>query len=239
MTDRTPPPPPGEPVTASKQVHTWRPMKMWACGILLALALTWVISARVVPFLQVRSKIEVAANGGIYLTNPWVRVEELGGPERAVPKLALYLRLPEGIARGRWAAVDMLGHCGQSAEPVLLRLISDSDAGVRRHAARALQEMGSRSREVIQALVEALDDPDNDVSDAAAEVLGTLGPEAATAIPALEGTSRRRHCTEANKAVGLLRGETRRQLMGRDLRYLKKWAARKMRATSRQGGGGR
>ena len=53
---------------------------------------------------QVRAQIVRTPDGGTAIVNPRDGVGKLGGPERAVPKLALYLRLPDGIARGRWAA---------------------------------------------------------------------------------------------------------------------------------------
>ncbi|MBI2825209.1 MAG: HEAT repeat domain-containing protein [Planctomycetia bacterium] len=83
------------------------------------------------------------------------------------------------------AAVDALARIGQPSVPVLIDALSDADAEVRVHAARALARMGDAGKEAVPVLIARLEDPDEGVRQAAARALGQMGPAAADAVPAL------------------------------------------------------
>ena len=56
------------------------------------------------------------------------------------------------------------------------------------HANRAaLSRIGPPAKDAVPLLIERLDDPDEDVRQAAARALGQIGPAAAPAVPALVG----------------------------------------------------
>ena len=73
--------------------------------------------------------------------------------------------------------------------PLVQRLVdalkNQDDASARWSAAVALGELGPRGREVVPALMEALDDIDDTVRWAAAVALGKIGPAASEAVRAL------------------------------------------------------
>ena len=80
-----------------KPPRIWRPMIMWTAGILVVLGLAWFIGAVAVPYYQVRAVFKLRAldvDGFFY--EEGVRV--LGGPERALPKIRVYLRFPSKLA---------------------------------------------------------------------------------------------------------------------------------------------
>jgi HEAT repeat protein len=57
---------------------------------------------------------------------------------------------------------------------------------MREYAARALGQIGPVTKEVIPALIDAMDRPADYVRNAAAEALGAMGPQAKEAVPQLE-----------------------------------------------------
>jgi hypothetical protein len=65
-------------------------------------------------------------------------IMDLGGPEVAVPKLSVYLRVPGTSDRNRGLAVDALKYCGPEAVPALQRLLSDRSINVRGGARSSL-----------------------------------------------------------------------------------------------------
>jgi len=96
-------------------------------------------------------------------------------------------------------------------DEVVLKCLSDlksSLAGVRSRAAWQLGQL--RDRSAVPALIEALQDENEDVRWSAAWALGELGDEAA--IPALEATSQNDESDDVRgrawESLRLLRGET-------------------------------
>jgi hypothetical protein len=111
---------------------------LWAAGMLLALGLTWFSAAVVAPFLQARSALDAYVVDDSKLDSHqayW----RMGGPEPAIRKLSVYLRMPRSLAPHRGAATSLLGECGEDAVPVLTPLLSDE--GVRTEAAAALERI--------------------------------------------------------------------------------------------------
>ena len=68
--------------------------------------------------------------------------------------------------------------------PALLEALKDSDAGVRRSAAEALDGMRRKAKSAVPALVQALKDSDVGVRRSAAYALVAIGPDAKV-VPAL------------------------------------------------------
>jgi HEAT repeat protein len=96
-------------------------------------------------------------------------------------------------AKDRAEAASELGRHGairardvkDAIEPLLEALKSDSNAEVRRAAAKALGDIAPDSKVVVPALTEALKDSAVGVKMAAAMALGQYGAEARSALPSL------------------------------------------------------
>lgn len=95
-----------------------------------------------------------------------------------LPEVAPVIDLPK-------AAAGSLAQIGPAAIPALKTALTDSDAEVRRQAARALGQMGPVAEPAVPELTVALSDGDASVRQAAVQALGKIGPAAAPAIPAL------------------------------------------------------
>lgn len=108
----------------------------------------------------------------------------------------------------RATAAACLAHKGYAADyaiPVLTRLVHSDSAWF--ESIRALQNLGVVNKEAISALCKALSDPRK--RRAAAVALGSFGPSAINALPALEGISR--YCTAETRehvraSIGRIRG---------------------------------
>jgi len=91
------------------------------------------------------------------------------------------------IRRGAMEILEQLGEQGEVASDEVTRALSDPDRWVRWTAARALRHYGHKkiSSAAIRALGAMLSDPDADLSAAAADALGEMGPNATEAVEAL------------------------------------------------------
>jgi HEAT repeat protein len=186
-------------------------MAAWTAGILLALGLAWFVGAVAVPVWQTRTAVDEVWRWNIYCQDSWPArlqsgIERLGGPERAVSKLRLYLRSPQRVAPYRETALRMLGKCGGDAVPVLLPYLCAKDSHERCVAAEQLGVL--KERRTVEALVAALQDSEWSVRAAAADALGEIGD--ARAEPALETATRDsnwRVCREARRALQKIRGQ--------------------------------
>lgn len=95
----------------------------------------------------------------------------------------------------REATYSRLRHLGQGAMPALARGLSDEDVQIRRNVALFLAVAGGGARmpsepklniqSCLTELIGALGDPDSRVRQLAAQAVGTIGPAAAPAVPAL------------------------------------------------------
>ena len=75
------------------------------------------------------------------------------------------------------SAVEALGRIGAPAVPELTAALKHRQAAVRRAAARALGRLGAAAKRAEPALVEAVNDADRDVRDAAAKALKSVRAE--------------------------------------------------------------
>ena len=82
-------------------------------------------------------------------------------------------------------AAEALGKIGPHAVPALVEALNNEHEDVRRHAARALGEIGPDAKAAVPVLLEVLNDEDEDVCECAAEALGKIGPDAKAAVPIL------------------------------------------------------
>jgi len=147
-------------VDGSKRVYA-----LWAAGfgLLTALALfCWLLLA---PFLQARDAIDTALGRKevqVFGTGPNAirlpvtttlsrtmrhqedALRQLGGPQAAAPKLAVYLRAPRSLAPHRRTAVLLMSHCGELAVPALTRLLDDDEENIRWSAQMALKIIHAR-----------------------------------------------------------------------------------------------
>ena len=90
--------------------------------------------------------------------------------------------LEHGEAEWRMSAALALGRLGDAAVPGLVEVVRSGSPAAREAAGAALGRIGRSSRAVPEPLLALLDDPTEDVRDAAARAIGTMG---ASAIPAL------------------------------------------------------
>ena len=191
MTEKEPSPEPKPPPRG--RGPTWRELTLWSAGGLLVLGLAWLVCRGVIPFLQTRAAVLECTDRICHThgTGDYAKdygdeaVARLGGPDRAFPKLALYLRMPDWLVVARpWAAVP-LSCCGKRAVPALLRALSDANSWARCQAARGLGRIGPDAAEAVPVLLRALDDTDENVRGSAACALGRIGPATRDVIPRL------------------------------------------------------
>lgn len=193
-------------------------------GCLAALGLfCWLLLA---PFLRARTSVQVydgpqAVFGGRAIMLPRTTssagcaarreaVASLGGPDAAVWPLTVYARAPRKLAPRRDAAAFLLWECGDKAVPILARLASDRDEGVRSVAVRGLGLNCLHGDRRAQApLSMALRDESADIRWFAALGLGTLGdPGAIEPLEAVLLVDRdERVRTAATEALKKIRGE--------------------------------
>ena len=128
----------------SKRIYIY-----WGIALSLLIAaglLSWLV---VVPVLQTRAVVNAFWMRNATLASRLVAndeeaaaaIEQLGGQERAVSRIKLYLRAPECMAKRRLVATVLLGYCGDSALPVLEGLLRNEDGSVRQAAANALRKI--------------------------------------------------------------------------------------------------
>jgi HEAT repeat protein len=95
----------------------------------------------------------------------------------------------------------LLSGCGKGSTAYWLEQLHSPNAALRLKAVRILPERKADAAQVIPALIEALQDEDEDVRRGAAFGLGAFGEEATAAVPALQACLRDPHAT-VRKAAG-------------------------------------
>ncbi len=168
---------------AAPPLRTWRPMAAWTAGILLALGLAWFVGAVVVPVWRTR---EIVLGCEERYGDAWDKtcpdaVALLGGSERAARHLAIYVRIPDRLAPGKYEAFGILASCGRPAAPVLAENLRRSEKDRRTWAAKALCRLGADSEKAVPELTRALDDPE--LRGMAAEALSMTESGHMAAVP--------------------------------------------------------
>jgi HEAT repeat protein len=154
----------------SRRVYIWWGMVL---GLLTVLGLLYCLV--VVPVLDVGQ--EAGTLGEPVFTAPNRAGEDesaalaknavarLGGPEKAMSKIKLYLRMPEWVAPRKNRSLLMLGECGGPAVDTLIDFLGNGPASPTREAAWALGEIGPAAQKAIPLLVQlASRCSDNDIS---------------------------------------------------------------------------
>jgi HEAT repeat protein len=106
----------------------------------------------------------------------------------AIPSLRLSLKDPyPGVQLAAANSIWKIRGEVMESIPVLAHLLGDTtnSYGFRWRAAQALGDMGRKAQPAVEALAEALKDPENFVRFNAARALGTIGSGASSAVPAL------------------------------------------------------
>jgi hypothetical protein len=134
----------------------------------------------VIPFLRTRSGLNEFA--GMKIGNRQA-VDKLGGPEKAVPGLIIYYRMPKLVAPWKADAVRLLGHCSTSdphgaASQVLLAALHDENDQVKGCAAAFLAMHDDRAirEEFIQVLLKMGQSTDYRTYSSAAFAFGRIRP---------------------------------------------------------------
>jgi len=152
-------------------------------GTVLAAAVT-VCAVWVPPLIVLHGPLKAVAE---YRIKPGAAVDSLGGSRRAVSLVRRYLSLPDVVAPRKGAAVTLLGRCGPSAVPLIVKALADDDPEVRIGAAWAAGRLGPCGRNVAVALAEAAFNfaDTGRAASVAKDSLILLGPHAAPAVPRL------------------------------------------------------
>lgn len=154
-------------------------------GVVVLFLIAFLFAAFVAPVLHTRKIVREYAEHSLTASNQDT-LARLGGPNRAVPRLMAYLRLPGWAAPDRSHALTLLLCCGKPAGPGLIELMGDRDPGIRSGAGTWFQKMGLGTREAVPEVMKHLGSPNPGVRTVAANVLGGIGPAAREAVPALE-----------------------------------------------------
>jgi HEAT repeat protein len=170
----------------SKAPRTWLPMILWSTCILLALGLTWLIAALVVPYWRLRAELKDYLSADTNIRGERI-IDSLGGPKAALPKLRFYLRLPRRLMGedDRYKLVYLMQHCGRDALPALIAALHDDGLNMRWYACEVLGAMGAEARPAVPHIITALADKDVGSRAGAAWALGEIEPVSREAIPAL------------------------------------------------------
>ncbi len=134
-------------------------------------------------------------------------IQQAGGPQRALPLLRLYIRLPKWVAPKRMWAVFLMGYCGMEALPDVLRALESDDEEIREGGYNALGKFGP---EIVPELLAALEAHEGDETWLEPRryiiyALGIIGPPARDAVPALIkclGSPEHNTRTRAAEALG-------------------------------------
>ncbi len=165
MTSSTPPPDSPACPQAGRAVDRSGPSRkaviLWTAVMFAVLGLAWFVGAWVVPVWRTR---EIVAACKEPYGDAWDKtcpdaVAALGGSERAARHLAIYVRLPDWVAPGKYEAFGILASCGRPAAPVLADNVKSPDRERRNLAVRALERLGADCEAAVPELIGALDDP--------------------------------------------------------------------------------
>jgi HEAT repeat protein len=163
-----------------------RSILLWSAGSLVFLAAAVAGGSLVARVHRVRSQVRPVVRSWhafqcTCFTDPpewWGRgryVQQLGGPEKALPLLRLYVRLPDWLAEHRASAVVLLATCGPGAVPELCELLRHERLYYA--AANGLALVASDDPAIVEALVEVLDDERAEVRCAALGAMSLLKRE--------------------------------------------------------------
>lgn len=153
------------------------------------------------PFLE-RALGDPAPSNDIVCLMALIQITGQRDPYAA--KIAAFLKHADPLARQ--AAASALGECDPPAKGLWRDLsvcLEDSNAQVRLNAASSLGAIGTRSPEVVSALIHMLEhDKSREVRRTAASSLGKIGTKAQAAIPALAKVLKEAHVESQGNRTG-------------------------------------
>jgi len=149
----------------------WRALVWWGAGLALLALVALFCRFLLAPWLEVRAVVWARST-------PDEVIKKLGGPDKAVPKLFLYARLPRRLAPEKETTLRLLGRCRDKAVPVLIVLLRARDSDIRARVALVLGNIADAR--AVEPLIAALKDPDPDVRASAAGALGEIKDARAT-----------------------------------------------------------
>jgi hypothetical protein len=149
----------------AKPLATWRPLVLWSAAIVAFLGLVWFAAAVVVPAYEVHRAIDDAKRAPP--APPGTLMAKLGGPEPAARKLSIYLSLPKALI-----------YREPSEDQRWWSLYNDK-RGI------AVGVLGDCGKHGVPTLVRMLDHSEARMRSEAASALGSIGPDARDAVPAL------------------------------------------------------
>ena len=117
-------------------------------------------------------------------------VKKMGGTAKTISKLGAYLAVPGISGDDRYLSAILLGRCGREAYPLLLKMLDDTDDGVRMRSAYALGDLGAEAKGAVDKLRAVARGGGEFSPNAAASALGSIGPAAKAAIPELEALAK-------------------------------------------------
>ena len=171
----------------------WRLPVVVAIAIVLLVIGAFLTGAYLIPFLRTRSTVRRFVGGlavyrylGIQMTTQEdmnKEIQGLGGKDRAIARLAVYVRMPNWLAPEKHGAAYLLGWCGAGAVKALAEALNHPSQPVRLEAVRALARIGPEATVVTSALEKALTDEDKMVRAAAAEALQKIRGEPVEKTP--------------------------------------------------------
>lgn len=104
-------------------------------------------------------------------------------------------------------AAHALASIGEAARPALVSALKADDTGIRLGAAKALGEMGSRSREAIPALIENLGHADEELRTEVIETLSLIGKDAVAPLSKSLSSPDPRLRNGSARALGAIGGD--------------------------------
>jgi hypothetical protein len=171
------------PRPAAKSGISGRAVVIWSAVVVLVLS---ACVACTLVYLSVRETEAVLAEtrfvrytsggpaSGYVTVWPQDAVRKLGGPERAIGRLSLYLKAPWRDAQHRWRAANLLSWCGPRAADGLLGATRDPDPTIRITGLYGLMKIRPLPQGAEAAAERLAADPDGDVRRQAAKILRAM-----------------------------------------------------------------
>jgi HEAT repeat protein len=135
MMDQHPTPTcPAEPEGRSGKPRSRRIYILWAIALTLLISTALFCWLVVVPVWQVKGVVEafrkkaIAYGAKSHRPEGLLALQALGGRRKSLSKLRLYTRMPDGVATHKAFAIYLMGLCGESALPEIMRVLEESES---------------------------------------------------------------------------------------------------------------
>jgi len=197
----------GKPPSAGRDI---RRIVVWSAVIGILLLAVAVVSALVVPVVQVRRVIPSIPtdDNPDYAANCAKIVESLGGPEETCRKVGIYLSAPDRVAPGKGLAVNVLAATGDAGIPQMLRHMDNPAMEVSSAVLWRMCKGHPSAGHAVVRLARVACGKEDLLAYSAIIALGRVGPGAAEAVPALceclkhPNNARRRYAARSLGQIG-------------------------------------